>query len=81
MREGLSITGGRDDLEYFDDDSPDEELPGFSSGHGVVGRVLPRHVAVERLQRRRGRVKAGIELPPPAAGIEGSREWGSGKKE
>ena len=69
VKEGLSITGNPDELDYFGDESPDEELPGFSSNGGIATRVLPRHMAVERLNlARRRRVKGGIELNSIASG-------------
>ena len=72
VREGLSIFGGRDDLNYFSDDSGAEDEGmngGFSSNGMVATRVLPRHVAIERLNMaRRRRNKAGIVIPDPASG-------------
>ena len=69
VKEGLSITGNPDELDYFGDESPDEELTGFSSNGGIATRVLPRHMAVERLNlARRRRVKGGIELNSIASG-------------
>ena len=75
VREGLSLTGNPDDLDYFGDESPDEELPGFSSNGGIATRVLPRHLAVERLNlARRIRVKGGIELNSIASGKQFNHE-------
>ena len=70
--EGFSVFGDRDELLYFSDDAAEEEetrFGGFSSNGGVGTRVLPRAVAVERVNMaRRRRLKGGIQIPETPSG-------------
>ena len=63
-RPGLAIFGGSNDLEPMGSDDEDSPTDTLNPGGGVGTRVMPRHLAVERVNlARRRRQKLGVHIP------------------
>merc|ERR1712129_195114 len=63
-RPGLAIFGSSNDLLPFGDEDEDISEVSLNPGGGVATRVMPRHLAVERMNMaRRRRQKLGVHIP------------------
>ena len=61
----LTLFGNYNDLEPLSDHMEEEEEERAVFSSGVSARVMPRHLAVERINlARRRRMKAGVEISP-----------------
>eukprot|EP00090_Calanus_glacialis_P044296 TRINITY_DN7890_c0_g1_i1.p1 TRINITY_DN7890_c0_g1~~TRINITY_DN7890_c0_g1_i1.p1 ORF type:complete len:1656 (-),score=536.89 TRINITY_DN7890_c0_g1_i1:497-5410(-) len=63
-RPGLAIFGSSNDLEPVGSEDEDISEVSLNPGGGVATRVMPRHLAVERINlARRRRQKLGVHIP------------------
>ena len=66
-RPGLAIFGSSNDLEPVGSDDEETTEVSLNPGGGVATRVMPRHLAVERINlARRRRQKLGVQIPDTA---------------